>query len=190
MRMTTALRAALSGLAALLALAGCGSAPLAPPAPARLNLKLAPSSLGASISLQQHISVERGGRTDELDAALEVDPEQLNLVGLALGQRVLTLHYDGSTLTSWRHSMLPAQVRGEDVLEDIQLTYWPATAIAQALPPGWRIEDVGLRRTLWSNDTPVTVIDYSSRPRWGGKVELSNLRYHYRLTIQSVSASQ
>lgn len=187
MRMTTTLRAALPGLAVLLALAGCASAP---PAPARLNLKLTPSSLGASISLQQHISVERGGRIDELDAALEVDPEQLSLVGLALGQRVLTLHYDGSRLTSWRHPMLPAQVRGEDVLEDIQLTYWPAAAIAQALPTGWRIEDVGLRRTLWSNDAPVTVIDYSGRPRWGGKVELSNLRYHYRLTIQSVSASQ
>jgi hypothetical protein len=187
MRLTTTLWAALSGL---LVLTGCESMPPVTPVPARLGLKLAPSSLGASISLQQHITVERGGRIDELDAALEVDPEQLSLVGLALGQRVLTLHYDGSTLTSWRHPMLPAQVRGEDVLEDIQLTYWPAAAIAQALPPGWRIEDDGLRRTLWSNDAPVTVIAYSTRPRWGGKVELSNLRYHYRLTIQSVSASQ
>ena len=33
------------------------------------------------------------------------------------------------------------------------------------------------------------VIDYSDQPRWIGKIELSNLRYHYRLTIESVSAS-
>jgi hypothetical protein len=36
---------------------------------------------------------------------------------------------------------------------------------------------------------PVMVIDYSGQPRWIGKIELSNLRYHYRLTIQSVSTS-
>ena len=175
------------GVAALLALAGCASAP---PPPAPLNLKLAPAALGASISLQQHIKVEREGRTDELDAALEVDPEQLSLVGLAMGQRVMTLHYDGNTLTSWRHLLMPSQVRGEDVLQDIQLTYWPVTAIRQALPPGWRIEDDGMHRTLWSDNMPVTVIDYSSQPRWGGTVVLSSLRYHYRLTIQSVPASQ
>jgi hypothetical protein len=187
MHLMIMMRTALPALTLLFALAGCASAP---PQPARLNLKLAPAALGATISLQQHISVERGARTDELDAALEVDPQQLNLVGLALGQRVMSLHYDGTALTSWRHPMLPAQVRGEDVLEDIQLTYWPADAIAQALPAGWRIEDEGLHRTLWSNDAPVMMIDYSGQPRWGGKVVLSNLRYHYRLTIQSVPASQ
>ena len=132
-----------------LALAGCA----APPAgPARLGLKLAPAALGESISVQQHLKVERGGRIDELDAALEVDPAQVRLVGLAFGQRVLSLNYDGKELTSWRHMMLPTQVRAEDVLEDMQLTLWPAAAIAQALPAGWRIEDKGLRRTLYLDD--------------------------------------
>jgi hypothetical protein len=133
--------------------------------------------------------VEREGRIDELDAALEVDPKRLDLVGLALGQRVLTLHYDGETLRSWRHSMLPAQLRDEDVLEDLQLTLWPVDAIRSALPAGWRIEESGLRRTLLRDDMPVMVIDYSGQPRWIGKIELSNLRYHYRLTIQSVSTA-
>ena len=167
---------------AVLALAGCASAP---PAPARLGLKLAPSALGESISVQQHLKVERGARTDELDAALEVDAGQLQLVGLAFGQRVVSLHYDGRELTSWRHVMLPAQVRAEDVLEDLQLTLWPASAIAQALPLGWRIEDKGLRRSLYLDDAVVTTIDYSGLPRWSGTVVLENLRYKYRLTIQS-----
>jgi Protein of unknown function (DUF3261) len=157
--------------------------------PARLGLKLPPAALGSSISLQQHLTVERGDRIDELDAALEVDPQGLDLVGIALGQRVLTLHYDGETLQSWRHSMLPTQLRAEDVLEDLQLTLWPVDAIRSALPPGWRIEESGQRRTLCLDDVPVMVIDYSGQPRWIGKIELSNLRYHYRLTIQSVSAS-
>jgi len=163
-----------------LGLSGCAASVSQP---ARLGLKLTPAALGSSISLQQHLTVERGEHTDELEAALEVDPQRLDLVGLALGQRVLTLHYDGESLRSWRHPML----RDEDVLEDLQLTLWPVDAVRSALPAGWRIEESGLRRTLLRDDMPVMVIDYSGQPRWIGKIQLSNLRYHYRLTIQSVS---
>jgi Protein of unknown function (DUF3261) len=155
--------------------------------PARLGLKLAPSALGESISVQQHLTVELNGRVDELDAVLEVDPWRLDLVGLALGQRVLTLQYDGQILNSWRHPMFPAVVRDEDILEDLQLILWPADAVRQALPNGWRIEENGPRRTLLIGEMPVTVINYSGQPRWNGKIELVNLRYQYRLIIQSVS---
>jgi uncharacterized protein DUF3261 len=164
-----------------------GACATAIPIPARLGLKLAPATLGTSISLQQHLTVQREDRIDELDAALEVDSERLDLVGLALGQRVLSLHYDGRELQTWRHSLLPAGLRGEDVLEDLQLTLWPLEAIRGALPAGSRVEEIGLRRTLLIGDVPVVVIDYSGEPHWNGKIELVNLRYHYRLTIQSVS---
>jgi hypothetical protein len=173
---------------AVAVMAGCVSAPPAPPAN-RLGLKLAPAELGASISVQQHLTVERDGKTDEIDTALEIDPDQLELVGLALGKRVLTLLYDGKTLQSWRHPMLPQQVQAEDVLQDIQLTLWPADAIRRALPAGWRIEEKGLHRTLLAGDTEVMTIDYSNPLRWNGKVVLTNLRYHYRITIQSVSTA-
>ena len=155
--------------------------------PARLGLKLAPSALGESISLQQHLRVERNGSVDELDAVLEVDSRRLDLVGLALGQRVLTLHYDGQKINVWRHPLFPPEVRDEDILEDLQLILWPADAVRQALPGGWRIEENGARRTLLIGEMPVTVINYSGEPRWNGKIELSNLRYQYRLIIQSVS---
>jgi Protein of unknown function (DUF3261) len=155
--------------------------------PVRLGLKLAPSALGESISLQQHLTVERNGKVDELDAVLEVDPRRLDLVGLALGQRVLTLHYDGQILNAWRHPLFPPEVRDEDILEDLQLILWPADAVREALPGGWRIEEKDKRRILLSGQTLVTVIDYSGVPRWNGKIELSSLRYQYRLIIQSVS---
>jgi hypothetical protein len=170
-------------LAAILGMAGCAANRPAPAA--RLGLKLAPAALGAAISVQQHLHVERDGRGDDLDVALEVDAERVDLVGLAYGQRVLTLHYDGRELNSWRHPMLPAQVRAEDVLEDLQLTLWPAEAIRQALPAGWRIEEAGLRRTLFLDEAPVVVIDYAGAPRWSGTAVLDNLRYRYRLTVQT-----
>jgi uncharacterized protein DUF3261 len=159
-----------------------------PPQPARLGLKLAPAALGRSLRLQQHLSIERLGRIDEIDAALEVDEQRLDLVGLAFGQRVFALHYDGRSLQSWRHPLVPEQLRGEDVLEDLQLTLWPMDVISKALPIGWSIEEFGRRRTLRLADQPVLVIDYSGEPRWSGTIELTNLRYQYRLTIQSVSS--
>ena len=167
-------------------LLGCAAAPAQP---ARLGLRLAPATLGVSLSLQQHLSIERQGRVDELDAALEIDPERLDMVGLALGQRMLALHYDGRSLQSWRHPLVPEQLRGEDVLEDLQLTLWPIEVIEKALPAGWSIAEDGRRRTLRLLDQPVLVIDYSGEPRWSGKIELTNLRYRYRLTIQSVSST-
>ena len=170
-------------IAAAMLLSACATT--APPPAARLGLKLAPSALGESISVQQHLRVERNGRSDELDVALEVEPQRLEMVGLALGQRVLSLSYDGTELKSWRHVMLPSQVKAEDVLEDMQLTLWPVAAVRAALPAGWEVEEQGLRRTLSLNGETVMVINYSGMPRWSGKLVLDNLRYQYRLTIES-----
>ncbi|HEY5801663.1 MAG TPA: DUF3261 domain-containing protein [Burkholderiaceae bacterium] len=166
----------------LLALAGCATQA---PAPARLGLRLSPATLGTAIAVEQHLRVEREGKTDELDAALEVDAARLQLVGLAFGQRVLTVAYDGKELISWRHFMLPAQVRAEDVLEDIQLTLWPVEAVRAALPAGWTIDEQPLRRTVWRDGELVAEIRYSDSVRWKGIVVLDNRRYRYKLTIET-----
>ncbi len=184
-RMRAALPAALAIVPLAAMLAGCASAP---PSPARLGLKLAPAALGQSISVQQHLKVERAGRIDDMDVALQVEPEAIDMVGLAFGQRVLSVHYDGKAVKEWRHAMLPRQVRAEDVLEDMQLTLWPVEAVAQALPEGWRIAEDGLQRTLYLKDEPIMRIAYSGKPRWSGTVVLENLRYKYRLTIQFAPA--
>jgi hypothetical protein len=173
----------IAALAALLLLAACASTGPAPPA--RLGLKLAPAALGESISLQQHLTVERNGRIDELDAALEIDAESVDMVGLAFGQRVLSINYDGKELKTWRHMMLPSQVRADDVLEDVQLTLWPLAAIAASLPDGWRIEEAGAVRRLYLQNDLVATISYSAQPRWSGTIVMNNLRYKYKLTIQS-----
>lgn len=167
----------------VLLLAGCATQKTAPVA--RLGLKLPPAALGETISLQQHLTVERNGRIDELDAAIEIDPAHVEMVGLAFGQRVLTVNYDGQKLTSWRHLMLPSQVRAEDVLEDMQLALWPVEAVAAGLPAGWRVEETGMLRRLYLGDELVTSVTYSATPRWSGLIKMDNQRYKYRLMIQS-----
>jgi hypothetical protein len=154
--------------------------------PAGVGLKLTPAALGQSISLQQRLDVEGHGRSAQLDVALEVDAARIDLVGLALGRRVLSLSYDGETLQSWRHPMWPAQLCGEEVLENLQLTLWPVDAIRQALPIGWSIEESGLRRTILHDGSAIVVIDYSVLPLWSGEIQFANLQFNYRITIQSV----
>jgi hypothetical protein len=167
-----------------LSLTGCAAAPTPP----RLGLRLAPAALEAAVSLQQRLVVERDGRIDAIDAALEVDAERLDLIGFTVGQRIFSLHYDGKELQSWRHPSMPLELQGEEVLEDLQLTLWPNESIARALPAGWHIEDAGLRRTLWFGGAPVMVVDYSGEPRWLGQIIVNNMRYQYRLVILSVPA--
>ncbi|MEW7847789.1 DUF3261 domain-containing protein [Massilia aurea] len=174
----------LSPIAAVLLLAACATAPQAP---ARLGLRLVPAALGETISVQQQLTVERAGTTNDLVAALEVDPQHVSLVGLAMGMRVLSLDFDGREVKEWRHAMLPSQVRAADVLEDLQLTLWPLAEIARALPPGWTIVDDGLRRTLSRDGAVVATVSYSTMPRWQGTAVLDNVRYGYRLTVVSAT---
>ena len=177
-----------------LVLVGCASA--LPPEP-RLRLpelKLAPASLGVSVSLAQRLTVkqlprEAGVRAPtaerSLEVQLEVDASELRLAAFALSQRVLMLRWDGHDLQVQRHLMLPAEVDAARVLRDIQLVYWPLEAVQAALPSGWGVSDAEQRRTLSFEGEPQVVVDYAGLPRWQGRAELDNRLEGYRLSIES-----
>ena len=168
-------------------LSACASSP--PPSEISqansINLRLSPAELGESIQVEQRLTVERDHQIDSLDVALQVDPQSINLVGLVLGKRVLSLHFDGTSLTAWRHPMLPEAVRAEDVLENMQLSLWPADAISRQLPSGWHLQEAAQSRFLFYQNRLVIRIDYTERLRWRGTVRLENFAYHYVLTVET-----
>jgi hypothetical protein len=177
-------------------LAGCAATPRPPPpAPGEPlpELRLAPAALGATVSLSQRLvfahEADPGGPRS-LEALLEVDPALLQLAGFALGQRILTLRWDGATLNEERGSELPAQFQSAPVLRDVQLVYWPASAVRANLPPGWTLEDGPGQRTLSKNGRKWVTVHYDGEPRWEGRTQLTNLSEHYRLTIESHSADE
>jgi hypothetical protein len=183
------------------ALAGCAGtpspgaapapAPCATPAPTpgRLQLALAPKSFGRTLSLRQQLQITAAGHVVDLDAVVEITPDSLVLVALRFDQRVLTLTLANGAVCEQRNAKLPAEVRGADILSDLQLALWPADTIRAALPSGWVLADSGSSRTLTHGGREVEIISFSGSPRWIGRITLRNIEYDYSLVINSVLSS-
>ncbi len=162
------------------------------------ELRLPPSSLGASVSLAQRLSIARlPGTSDQaavtqrqFDVLLEIDAHQLRLAGFSLGERIITLTWDGTQLTSERHPLLPADLDVARVLRDIELVYWPTAVLQSALPPDWVLSDSAQQRSLSYRGTPEVVVRYGDKARWTGRAELDNRLEKYLLSIESTPLSE
>lgn len=178
---------------ALLALAGLAGCATMMPMPASQipEPRLSPQSLGGDVSLVQRLSFERAEGVPRnsprtLDVLLEIDAAQVRLAGIAMGQRVLSLRWDGTTLDVQRHPLLPMQVDPTRVLRDIQYAFWPKASLQAVLPADWQLRDEPRRRDLLRGDSLVLRIDYEiDAPRWQGIVRLDNKLERYRLEIRS-----
>jgi len=145
-------------------------------------LRLAPASLPAPLALQQKLQFRFGTHERELDALLEADPTQVQLLVQAMGQTGVRLQWDGTSLQQQRAPWLPPQVRAERVLDDLQFALWPADAIAAALPSGWSVQDDATGRRLVHDGREWLVL----RRLGEGRVELENRAEGYSLRIDSI----
>ena len=153
-------------------------------------IRLSPSSFGEPASLYQQIHAELNGKKQDMNVVLEVTPEKLTMVGIAMERRMMTITYDGKELETWKDGKLPEQVQPEIVLSNIQLALWPIEAVRKGLPEGWAVvEENHLKRKICFNNATIIRIEYSQKERWLGTIKMTDTRYHYGLTIQSVPLS-
>jgi hypothetical protein len=162
----------------VLSLAACATPSASTSAPL---LRLQPSALGQTLALQQRLTVQAQGRIQQLDVALEADAQAVHLAVLDLGQVVARLEWDGHALRESRAAGWPDAVRGERILSDLQLVYWPAEAIRPALPAGWSLAVQDGMRSLRSGERTVLQVRYPA----AGAAELENLVERYRIRIES-----
>ena len=175
-----------TSLAALL-LSACATAPAhAPQIPL---LQLQPAAADRTVSLVQRLHFKKGDGTEvpggSVDVLLEIDVASVHLAGFALGQRILTLTWNGQQLAAQRDPHLPAEADPVRILRDVELVYWPATAINAALPAGWIVSDDGQQRTLLHDGQVALTVRYTTLARWNGSAEIENPLEGYRLTIES-----
>lgn len=168
----------------LLLLGGCAGMP-GPRPGEELLLRLTPASLGRTLGLRQHLVVTAAGRSQAVDVALEVDPQELRLAVLGMNQTMVRMVWDGQTLQQTRANWLPEVVRGERILSDLQLVWWPADEVRAALPQGWALETTDTQRRLLWKGQEVMRVDY----RGNQHVDVFNWRAAYQLQIDSVEQS-
>ncbi|HTP39201.1 MAG TPA: DUF3261 domain-containing protein [Steroidobacteraceae bacterium] len=155
-------------------------------APATLPL-LAPASLGQTRQFTQLLRGDYGDTSFSLRCVVSIDDRQLSVIGLtALGQRAFTLKYDGAQLDEERAPQLPQAIGGVQLLNDLQLVYWPLPALQKAWQTaGGEVSEPypGTRR-LKRGGRLVAEVHYAA-DAWSGRVWLRHFDTPYSLFIET-----
>lgn len=169
---------------------------------------LAPIPLANSDDLWVHSATQKAEinvdtSQHELMTQLEIDANQLTLVGLApLGQALFTLTFDGHTLNSEQSLLLGSEFKAEYLLALIQLIYWPEETVNAHLRGAKMISNHCADshcRTLYAtqalssttvddhalNDS-VLNIEYSHKSRWQAEVALDMPHANFSLKLTPI----
>ena len=131
-----------------------------------VTLLLQPSTLGIEMSMMQRMHIYLDAFPDkpspELEVALEADASSVRLAILQLGHTVARLDWDGVRIAQQLAPGWPKVVRAERVLSDLQMVWWPITAIHGALAPDWTVRESGTTREFLHGDRVVTTVKITS----------------------------
>ncbi len=169
-------------------LTGCMSAPrqVATVTADTLPL-LSPALLGQSQQASQVLRGDYGDAVFTLRSVVTVDAQQLTVIGLtSMGLRAFTLKYDGQNLSEERVPQVPQALQSRQLLNDLQLAYWPLSALQAA----WRDSGVAVSepyagtRRLKRGDVLLAEVHYAS-DAWNGRVWLRHFDHPYSLFIET-----
>lgn len=151
---------------------------------------LPPSSLGRSISLEQIVEGRRGEHASAFHCLLEVDDEELVLVGLTpFGTRafVLTLCDGRLHVENTSGQDLPAEPAR--ILADLQLALWTDLPSLPGLEVVERKGTSGkLVRELRHDGQLVIRVTYENAVHWQGNLRFEHLEQGYELEVRTLRA--
>jgi hypothetical protein len=149
---------------------------------------------GPSRRIVQQLTAHWPGRDETLLCVLELDSRHIAMAGLTPdGLSLFDLSYDGQTLRADKNPLVPKTLVPELIVADLQLAYWPLDKLRQQLPKSMKLEAGPGFRRLIGQGQPLAEVRYSNpdgltqASAWPKSVELNHLKYHYRLTIRTVS---
>ncbi len=148
---------------------------------------LSPASLSQSRQATQVLRGDYGDASFSLRSVVTVDAQQLRVIGLtAMGLRAFTLQYDGRDLVEERSPQVPDALQARQLLNDLQLAFWPLSALQSAWQPvGGEVSEPypGTRR-LRRAGVLLAEVHYAADP-WNGRVWLRHFDHPYSLYIES-----
>ena len=151
-------------------------------------LALSPASLAAELHLVQRVTVERGDRSWVFDALVEADRSEVLIAALVMSQAVARLKWDGQRLEEEHSAQTPDAIQPARILSDVQLAFWPASAVRDGLPPHFDLDEGPLTRSVTRDGKPFAMLRYVGTPPAWSRVELTHFVYGYRLIIESKEA--
>ncbi len=175
--------------ASVVILQACSGLPFGPAAGPGEFILRSPASLGRDITAYQNIQVEFEQETFNLQSAVNINHERIQLVLMdSLGQRMATVSYDGRDLglknQRWLHTKLPPSY----MLETLQMVFWPLKSLQQTSPheAQWRFEQQENIRKAYYKGKLSTITEYLDPSPWTGKVLHTNTVKNYRLHISTL----
>ncbi|MCZ4058739.1 DUF3261 domain-containing protein [Pantoea sp. LMR881] len=156
-----------------------------------VQVTLPPPGMTPAFQQQQLLTGQVKGQSQSLLVLLSADPQKIELAGLSsVGIRLFRVRYDASGIHTQQSMPLPHMPPASQVLADIMLSHWPVAVWQTHLPPGWSLQDQGMKRVLKdAANQVVTEIDYLQR---GGKREpiaIQQRAFGYQIHIQHLDAS-
>jgi len=153
-----------------------------------VQVKLPAPLLDKPVSQQQLLTATVNGKQQSLLVLLNADGKSLQLAGLSpLGIRLFKVVYDQTGIHTGQAIKIEGLPPANQVLADIMLSYWPVQSWQPLLPAGWTFDEQPLRRTLLDNEGhAVTRIDYVAQGGTRQPVSITQMAFHYQITIQNV----
>lgn len=173
-------------IVAILSLASCVSPGTSPPRDMP-QLRLAPASYEGTVAMEQRLTFsfaqagEQARRTEQVDALVEINSDEVRVLVHRLGRPLLRLGWDGYDIDVWRAPGIPDALDGPQVLNDLQLMLWPVHSIQAALPAPWSLATSGTGRHLLHAGIEMVTVTYDGKH----DATLENHRYHYRIHVRS-----
>lgn len=153
-----------------------------------VQVKLPAPLLDKPVSQQQLLTATVNGKQQSLLVLLNADGKSLQLAGLSpLGIRLFKVVYDQTGIHTEQAIKIEGLPPANQVLADIMLSYWPVQSWQPLLPAGWTFDEQPLRRTLLDNEGhAITRIDYVTQGGTSQPVSITQMAFHYQITIQNV----
>lgn len=134
--------------------------------------------------MRVHLDAFPKAYSPDLDVAFEADASSVRLAVMQLNHTIARLDWDGIRIEQKFAAGWPKVVRAERVLSDLQMVWWPLSAIQSELTHGWTVRESDTIREFLHGDKIVTTVTITS----SRSIELIQVEEGYRVLITTDGA--
>lgn len=173
---------------------GCAAlkpAPPRPPPPKAVHgsVLLSPRSAGFNATITQQITLVKGSSRYDAMGVIEISSYNFTVVGMGpIGNRLVALSWDGVAVRKELDASVPSRLPVEDILRQVQLVYWPMSALRPALLPGWELKNEAGSRELLDRGKAIIAIRYLG-DRFADLIEVEDKAVGYKIIIKTLEIS-